>query len=185
MKVGTSQVDITPKPGVELSGFAARTQPSTGVLDPLFAKALYLADGGERVLWIHCDLVGIDRAIVLEFRDWARQRLGLTAGQVMLSATHTHSGPCTIHLHECGLYDPTYVKILQGRLREAAEAALSQTEECEVVATEGHLDLAVDRRRQASTHTDPRVAALGFRRSDGRSEERRVGKEGGFGWCED
>ena len=167
MKVGTSQIDITPQPGVELSGFAARTQPSTGVLDPLFAKALYLADGGERVLWIHCDLVGIDRAIVLEFRDWARQRLGLTAGQVMLSATHTHSGPCTIHLHECGLYDPTYVKILQGRLREAAEAALSQTEECEVVTTEGHLDLAVDRRRQASTHTDPRVAALGFRRSDG------------------
>src|ERR1039458_882972 len=167
MKVGTAQVDITPKPGVELSGFAARTQPSTGVLDPLFAKALYLADGGERVLWIHCDLVGIDRAIVLEFRDWARQRLGLTAAQVILSATHTHSGPCTIHLHECGSYDPTYVKILRGLLREAAEAALSQTEECEVIATEGHLDLAVDRRQQASEHTDPRVAALGFRRSDG------------------
>jgi hypothetical protein len=52
-------------------------------------------------------------------------------------------------------------------LREAAEAALSQTEECEVVTTEGHLDLAVDRRQQASKHTDPRVAALGFRRSDG------------------
>ena len=133
----------------------------------LFAKALYLADGDERVLWIHCDLVGINRAIVLEFRDWARQRLGLKAGQVMLSATHTHSGPCTIHLHECGLYDPTYVKILQGRLREAAEAAQGQTEECEVVTTEGHLDLAVDRRQQASKHTDPRVAALGFRRSDG------------------
>ena len=167
MKVGTSQIDITPKPGVELSGFAARTQPSTGVLDPLFAKALYLADGGEQVLWIHCDLVGLDREIVLEFRDWARQRLGLTAGQVMLSATHTHSGPCTIHLHECGRYDPVYIELLQGRLCEAAEAALAQTEECEVVATEGHLDLAVDRRQQASTHTDPRVAALGFRRSDG------------------
>jgi hypothetical protein len=85
----------------------------------------------------------------------------------MLSATHTHSGPCTIHLHECGSYDPAYVVLLQGRLREAAEAALGQTEECEVVATEGHLDLAVDRRQQASKHTDPRVAALGFRRNDG------------------
>ena len=167
MNVGISQIDITPKPGVELSGFAARTQPSTGVLDPLFAKALYLADGGERVLWIHCDLVGFDREIVLAFRDWARERFGLDAGQVMLSATHTHSGPCTIHLHECGSYDPAYVELLQGRLREAAEAALGQTEECEVVATEGHLDLAVDRRQQASKHTDPRVAALGFRRNDG------------------
>ena len=167
MNVGISQIDITPKPGVELSGFAARTQPSTGVLDPLFVKALYLADAGEQVLWIHCDLVGFDREIVLAFRDWARERFGLDAGQVMLSATHTHSGPCTIHLHECGSYDPAYVVLLQGRLREAAEAALGQTEECEVVATEGHLDLAVDRRQQASKHTDPRVAALGFRRNDG------------------
>ena len=167
MKVGTAQIDITPKPGVELSGFAARIQPSTGVLDPLFAKALYLAYGDERVLWIHCDLVGSDREIVLGFRDWAQQRFGLTAGQVMLSATHTHSGPCTIYLHEAGLYDPAYVKRLQGRLREAAEAAVAQTEDCEVATTEGHLDLAVDRRQRASKHTDPRVAALGFRRNDG------------------
>ena len=120
MKVGASQVDITPHPGVELSGFAARVQPSTGVLDPLFARALYLAEGSERVLWVHCDLIGFDRAIVLEFRDWAWERFGLAAGQVMLSATHTHSGPCTINLHECGSYDPAYVKLLQGRLREAA-----------------------------------------------------------------
>jgi hypothetical protein len=167
MKVGAAQIEITPKPGVELSGFAARTQPSTGVLDPLFGKAIYLADGGERVLWIHCDLVGFDREIVLEFREWAQRRLGLAAGQVMVSATHTHSGPCTIQLHECGRYDTAYVKLLQGRLREAAEAALAQTEDCDIVTTEGHLDLAMDRRQRASKHTDPRVAALGFRRGDG------------------
>ncbi len=167
MKVGTSQVDITPQPGVELSGFAARTQPSTGVLDRLFAKALYLADGSERLLWIHCDLIGFDREIVQEFRDWAAQRFGLSAGQVMLSATHTHSGPCTIHLYECGRYDQGYVELLQQRLREAAEAALAHPEACELVATEGHLDLAVDRRRQASKHTDSRVAALAFRRDGG------------------
>ena len=38
MILGTSQLDITPKPGVELSGFAARTQPSTGVLDPFLPR---------------------------------------------------------------------------------------------------------------------------------------------------
>ena len=167
MKVGTSQIDITPKPGVELSGFAARTQPSVGVLDPLFAKALYLANSHERLLWVHCDLVGFAREIVLEFREWARQRLGLAAGQVMLSATHTHSGPCTIHLEECGRYDTAYLELLQGRLREAAESAAGQSEDCEVVTAEGYLNLAVDRRQQASKHTDSRVAAIGFRRSDG------------------
>ena len=122
MKVGTSQIDITPKPGVELSGFAARTQPSIGVLDPLFAKAVFLANVSERLLWIHCDLVGLDREIVLEFREWARQQLGLANTQVVLSATHTHSGPCTIHLQECGRYDPAFAR--SGGVRHWADRGL-------------------------------------------------------------
>jgi hypothetical protein len=96
MKVGTAPTDITLEPGVVLPGFAAGTQPSTGVLGPLFAKALYLADDGDRLLWIHCHLAGFDREIVLELSEWARQRLGLNSDQVMLSATCAHSGPCTI-----------------------------------------------------------------------------------------
>ena len=167
MKLGIFQIDITPKPGGELSGFAARIQPSIGVLDPLFAKALYLADGEIRLLWIHCDLVGFDRSVVLAFRHWAQDRLELLEGQVMLSATHTHSGPCTMHLQEVGHYDPAYVDFLLARLRAAAQAALAHTEEVEVVTVEGHLRLAIDRRKTASSHTDPRVAAVGFRRSDG------------------
>jgi neutral ceramidase len=167
MILGTSQADITPKPGVELSGFAARMQPSVGVLDPLFVKALYLTQGDARLLWLHCDLIGFDRSIVTGFRRWARQELDLQAGEVMLSATHTHAGPCTIHLCEAGEYDPAYVEYLQQKLREAAATALAQKEEVDLVAIEGYLRLAVDRRKTASSHTDPRVAALGFRRGDG------------------
>jgi hypothetical protein len=84
----------------------------------------------------------------------------------MLPATHTYSGPSTIRLHEAGLCGPGYVKLIQGRLHEAAEAAQGMTEDCEVVNTEDHLDLAVNRRQQVSKHTDLRVAALGFRRND-------------------
>lgn len=167
MILGTSQIEITPQTGVELSGFAARTQPATGVLDPLFAKALYLVCGKSELLWIHCDLIGFDRTIVQNFRRWAKQELGLAENQVMLSATHTHAGPCTIHLREAGEYDPAYVEVLTTRLQEAARAALANREKCELIAVEGKLQLAVDRRKTASSHTDPRVAALGFRRANG------------------
>ncbi len=166
MNLGTSQVDITPLHGVELSGFAARTQPSIGVLDPLYAKGLYLVDGDTRLLWLHCDLVGFDRSIVQRFRDWAQYELGLAPSQVMLSATHTHSGPCTIHLEEAGQYDARYIERLLGHLREAAKAAISHTEPVELVAAEGRLELAVDRRQTGSAHVDPRVAGIGFRRKD-------------------
>jgi neutral ceramidase len=167
MKVGISTVDITPAPGVELSGFAVRTQPATGVLDPLYAKALYLEDGDERLLWVHCDLIGFDAGFVASFRQLARQRCGVDENRIMLSATHTHSGPCTLRLRECGEYDSAYESDLRERLARVAMAARARTETCTLAAVEAPLDLAIDRRGKADAHTDPRVGAVGFRREDG------------------
>lgn len=167
MILGTAQIDITPPLGCELSGFAARQQPSTGLLDPLFAKVLYLATSEARLLWIHCDLIGFDQQIVADFRQWARTNLGLLAEQVILSATHTHSGPATIQLREAGEYDAAYVALLHHRLRQGARIALQHTEPVGLTIVEGQCDLAVERRQTATPHTDPRVAALGFRRPNG------------------
>jgi hypothetical protein len=164
--IGASQIDITPAPGVELSGFAARVQPSTGVLDPLFAKTIHLAWGETELLWVHCDLIGFDRTIVEEFRGWALREYGLNQEQVLLTATHTHAGPGTIHLREAGEFDAGYVKFLLGQLRAGARQAMAGRESCQLVAVESQLELAVDRRKTASAHTDPRVMALGFRRAD-------------------
>jgi hypothetical protein len=167
MILGAAQIEITPRLGGELSGFAARVQPSLGVLDPLFAKAVYLMEGDQQLLWVHCDLIGFDLEIVNVFRSWANKRFGLSSGAVMLSATHTHSGPCTIRLQEAGNYDAAYVQFLQTRLRVVAEQAFARTENCEPVNIEGQIDLAVDRRQTASPHTDSCVGAIGFKRGDG------------------
>ncbi|MDM8006941.1 MAG: neutral/alkaline non-lysosomal ceramidase N-terminal domain-containing protein [Phycisphaerae bacterium] len=167
MKVGVAQVDITPEPGCELSGFAARTQPSIGVLDRLYAKCLYLVEGDERLLWIHVDLIGLLREFVLDFREWAAAKLGLKASQVLISAIHTHSGPATVEISEAGRYDSAYVQFLRARLEEAAREAIENTTACTPVFVEGRCDLAVDRRKKASARTDPRVAAFGWRRDDG------------------
>src|SRR5437868_2236264 len=88
MDAGAAQIDITPAVGGELSGFALRIQPSIGISDPLFARALYLQEGETRLLWIHCDLIGFDAGIPAKFRDWARTELGLSSSEVVLSATH-------------------------------------------------------------------------------------------------
>jgi hypothetical protein len=160
--LGVSQIDITPKPGVELCGFAARIQPSTGVLDPLFAKTIHLMCGASELLWIHCDLIGFDRAIVREFREWAWKEFGLNENQVLLSTTHTHAGPGTIHLRESGEFNAEYVKFLLEQMREGAKLAMGHKEKCQLVAVENNLELAVDRRKTASSHTDPRAMALGF-----------------------
>lgn len=167
MKIGVSQVDITPQVGVELSGFALRAQPSTGVLDRLGTRALFLEDGATRLLWLHCDLIGFDARIVTAFRAWAKAQLGLEEAEVLLTATHTHSGPCTIHLEEAGAYDERYAERLQLHLQEAAEAALRETESCAVCSGDAELGLAIDRRNQPSAHVDSRMGVVAFRRANG------------------
>jgi hypothetical protein len=167
MQIGTSQIDITPAEGAELSGFAARTQPSIGTLDSLSARCIYLVQGDERLLWIHADLIGFERSFVESFRKWISRNLGLPGECVMLSATHTHSGPATIHLFGAGRYDNDYVLWLESQLREVTQEAIASVEPVDVVAAWGSCDLAVDRRGKASAHTDPRVGAIGWRRLDG------------------
>jgi neutral ceramidase len=167
MKIGASQVEITPQVGAELSGFALRTQPSTGVLDRLWLRSLFLEDGSARLLWLHCDLIGFDARIVVAFRIWARVHFGLLEAETLLTATHTHSGPCTIHLEEAGAYDEGYAGWLQLRLQESAQAAMRQTESVTVCTAETELGLAVDRRKTASAHVDSRLGVVGFRRADG------------------
>jgi len=167
MKVGTAQLDITPKPGIELAGFAVRPQPSTGVLDPLSVRALYLEDGSERLLWLHLDLLAVEQSFADAFRRWAQTELGITSSHVLISATHTHSGPAAIQLVGCGEVDGAYVSWLKNQLESAARSALRDLDPCQVVGTEGWCQLGVDRCPSAVAHTDPRVGALGWRRGDG------------------
>jgi neutral ceramidase len=167
MRVGAGEVEITPDFEVELSGFASRVQPCVGVERPIFARAVYLEDGGEKLLWVGCDVIALERDLVESVREWARNELRLEARQVMLSATHTHSAPATVHLFAAGTYSSRYAEMLEGKIRDVARAAMHRPEACEVVAVKEKLELAIDRRGKASAHVNPWVWGIGFRRSDG------------------
>ncbi|HZZ44262.1 MAG TPA: neutral/alkaline non-lysosomal ceramidase N-terminal domain-containing protein [Tepidisphaeraceae bacterium] len=161
------EVDITPGVGGELCGYAARVQPSTGVMGRLYFKAIYIEEGGERFLWMVGDLIAVSREQVLAFRESVKREWGLEGWQVMVSATHTHSGPATIRLNAAGRMEKEYVEMLGEWMREAARQAMARVEECELVVGEGELELAVDRRGHATAQTDPRVLGLGLRRENG------------------
>ncbi len=167
MQAGAAVADITPPVGAELCGFLARVQPSVEVHDALAARALYLETADARLLWLHADLVGLEQAFVQDLRAELAGRLGLSASEVVVSATHTHSGPATIHLICCGTYDERYVARLRERLLEAAATAVDRREPVRMVRGEGTCDLAVDRRGKPSTHTDPVLGVVGWQRGDG------------------
>ena len=168
MNVGAAEIDITPDFPVELSGFALRPQPSSGVEDSIFARALYLEGGAERLLWIACDVIAFDRELVERFRAWAGNELNFEPRQVLLSATHTHTAPATIHLTAAGQYSPRYVALLEEMLHQVARRATAATEPCDMIHAHVSIELAIDRRGTPTAHVDPFVSALAWKRRDGR-----------------
>ena len=94
LKAGSARVDITPTSPVWMSGYAARTHPSSGVLVPLWAKALALESSGNRhIVIVTVDVVGIPRAVSDEVAARVRKQFGLERSQFLLNASHTHTGP--------------------------------------------------------------------------------------------
>jgi hypothetical protein len=163
MNVGAAEIDLTPDFEVELSGFAARIQPSTGVLEPIFARAIFIDDGDEKLLWITCDLIALKRDFVESFRGWAQRELNLPPHQVLICCTHTHNGPATVHLNAAGRYCARFVDLLQDQLQQLARRAMSVTSPCTIVSGRVTVALAVDRRGKPSAHTDPKLSLLLFR----------------------
>lgn len=97
--IGAAKVDISfYEPGLGLMGWGTSTNQAHGVGLPLHARAFVIEDpSGQRLALVVADLCFISQALrlaVLERLEQNPQLAGMFASaQVMLSATHTHSGP--------------------------------------------------------------------------------------------
>src|SRR5262249_12259173 len=117
-------------------------------------------------LWIACDVIAFERALVDSVRARVGESLGLEPRQVLLSATHTHTAPATIHLSAAGQYSTRYVAMLSKKLREVAGRAALGPDPCDFVHAQAPLELAIDRRGKPTAHVDPVVSAIAFKRRE-------------------
>ena len=92
LRLGTAAVKITPPDGTPIAGPAV-ARDSEGVLDDVYAKAAVLDDGKTKIALVVCDLSGVPVGIVFESRRIIAEKTGIPADHVMISATHTHTGP--------------------------------------------------------------------------------------------
>ena len=92
---GCATRDISPTEPMFLAGYPHVPRTSTGVHDPLLASALYLADGRTALLLIGVDSLFISQRSTAWCREAISRETGIPAGQILISATHTHSGPVT------------------------------------------------------------------------------------------
>jgi hypothetical protein len=92
LRLGSAAVKITPPLGIPLAGYYS-PRGSDGVLEDLYAKVAVLDDGQTQAALVACDLITVPRHTVLEARKLIEQKTKLPGSHVMISATHTHTGP--------------------------------------------------------------------------------------------
>ncbi len=110
LRAGAARMELAVPPGTPLAGYGDRARrllvpdilgrhphafwfrPNEGALDPLAARALVLESGGQRLTWLSVDLIAVDSAFTARVARTLGEA-GLPPGAVIVSASHTHSGP--------------------------------------------------------------------------------------------
>src|SRR5437868_3166026 len=92
LRAGAAQVAITPPVGAPMAGYY-HSRAAEGVLDDLYAKALVLDDGSSKVALVTLDLISTTFSLTREARALIEKSAGIPAANVMISATHAHTGP--------------------------------------------------------------------------------------------
>ena len=141
LKAGLARVDITPEPGCEMAGMG-KGNFATGIGDPLFARTLVLNDGQKTVALIAVDLIGMDTWITARVRAEMADEVDC----LMVSASHTHYGPCARFILPYPEREPGYEKDLVSKLVEGIREAKANLTRAKVYAGKGRLGEAVNRR---------------------------------------
>lgn len=93
-QAGVAKVKITPPTPFWMSGYSSRTNQSVGVVQDLWAKALAVRDPqGHRVVIVTMDLIGLHSSVSDEVFVRAKKQFKLNRADVLLTCSHTHSGP--------------------------------------------------------------------------------------------
>ena len=92
LQAGFSRVNITPALGTEIVGYF-QARYAEGVLDELEINALALSAGEDKVVLMSADLCFIGTAVQKVICENICKATGLSADQIFIHSTHTHTGP--------------------------------------------------------------------------------------------
>ena len=98
LMAGAAEAIINPPAGAYLAGYD-QNRKSTGVHDNLFVKAVVVANRQNALAIVTIDCIGLPYPVVQQIRDAVELKLPdnvFNAGHIIVSSTHTHSGPDVI-----------------------------------------------------------------------------------------
>jgi len=169
LRAGAAKVDITPEvvAGTRVTGHPREV---TGVRDPIRAGVLLLDDGETRAGIVTLDTLGAWEEMVGRLRAAIEAATGVPGVNVMVAASHNHSGPPWEG-------NTAWAALVVERVARAAEEAAAGMRPVSVGYAEDTISFGVNRRQvidgravvrlNPAGPNDPRVKVLRF--DDGRS----------------
>ena len=169
LQVGCSDAEIHVPLFTELYGYGPFLgRRNRGVRDPLCCRVASFRCGDDRLIVVTNDLVTIDPDAAWAVRSEMGRRLHMPATNIMITGTHTHSGPTISPGIGWGELDPAF---RDGWIRVAVEQALrAAADESPVHVTAGTcplLETLGTNRISKGGPTDPDIRWIRFTRPDG------------------
>ena len=162
-RIGLARRDITPPPGLPMDGYDARQAPAQGVLDPLGARVLHVADGDLETCLVSLDVLGVSKEITTRLQHTIEATTGVPRDAILITATHTHAGPIGIanperdHAAVDGFVDDLIAQVI-----DAAREAQHTARPCSIGYTEQATNAIASNRIDPDRPTDPLVRVLRF-----------------------
>jgi hypothetical protein len=155
IKIGVASENITPENAIMLVGFAARTEPSKGVAQNIFTKAIAFEDNsGSRAILLTTDLIGFFSEFSDEITQRVERELNIPRECLMLTSSHTHTAPL-LEGTNLRMYDLTqpqseevskYTKVLKEKIFTVIQKSIQNLEPAKLSFGVGKANFAINRR---------------------------------------
>ena len=169
LQAGAATADISPVTSQFLYGYPHVARWSTGIHDSLTSSALALDDGDMRLLFIANDIIYVPKDLVARARQRIEAATGTAAAHIMITATHTHSGP-VVQDRGPGSYDtvvpnadPAYLTLLENGIVQAGLAACHALRPAEIGLALARVEGIGTNRRDPQGPADSEIPVLAVR----------------------
>lgn len=173
LRAGVAKVDITPTQPCLMSGYAGRTNLSTGVHDPLSARAVAFEHGGKRLVLVSSDIIGYYRGMAEHMRGAILDACKLKPEELVLTAIHTHAAPTpSLEPEKTHPNNAEYTKRLRAQLIKVVRESLAGLKPARVGVGIGASPVGINRREAVTDKKGQKQIRLG--RNPGGSTDKDV-----------
>ena len=138
MKCGYSKKCITPPIGYPIAG-GPEPKFADGITDDLYTRATVFFDGEKYVALIAIDLCYMPTEVFDEARRRISEGLGIDINAIIITCSHTHSGP-KMHPQDwwgATTDDEAYIEDVESKIFAAAREAFENLYECKMYTARG------------------------------------------------